>query len=91
VPRQGFLGVSVLPANPGSGLIETLSMIPMFAPTLMPMRLTLGGVPVVESIVAVAGMLVVIPALIWLSGRIYRNAVVRCGARVRLADAWRAS
>lgn len=85
------LGVSVLPANPGSGLIETLSMIPMFAPTLMPMRLTLGGVPVVESVVAVAGMLVVIPALIWLSGRIYRNAVVRSGARVRLADAWRAS
>jgi ABC-2 type transport system permease protein len=85
------LGVSILPANPGSGLIETLSMIPMFAPTLMPMRLTLGGVPVIESVVAVAGMLVVIPALVWLSGRIYRNAVVRSGARVRLADAWRAS
>jgi ABC-2 type transport system permease protein len=85
------LGVSILPANPGSGLIETLSMIPMFAPTLMPMRLTLGGVPVIESVVAVAGVLVVIPALVWLSGRIYRNAVVRSGARVRLADAWRAS
>ena len=85
------LGVSILPANPGSGLIEVMSMIPMFAPTLMPMRLTLGGVPVVESVVAVAGMLVVIPALVWLAGRIYRNAVVHSGARVRLTDAWRAS
>jgi ABC-2 type transport system permease protein len=40
-------------------------------------------------VVAVAAMLVVIPALIWLSGRIYRNAVMRSGARVKLADAWR--
>ena len=85
------LGVSILPANPGSGLIEVMSMIPMFAPTLMPMRLTLGGVPVVESVVAVAGVLVVIPALVWLSGRIYRNAVVRSGARIKLSEAWRAS
>jgi ABC-2 type transport system permease protein len=85
------LGISILPANPGNRLIETLSMIPMFAPTLMPMRIALGGVPVIESVIAVADMLIVIPVLVWLSGRIYRNAVVRSGARVRLTDAWRAS
>ncbi len=85
------LGISILPSNPGSPLIETMSLIPTFAPTLMPMRLAMGGVPVWESIVAVAGILVIIPALIWLSGRIYRNAVVRSGARVKLRDAWRAS
>jgi hypothetical protein len=26
--------------------------------------------------------------LVWLSGRIYRNAVLRTGARVRLSEAW---
>ncbi len=85
------LGISTLPANPGNGLIQALSMIPTFAPTLMPMRIALGGVPVIESVVAVAGMLLIIPALVWLSARIYRNAVVRSGARIKLTDAWRAS
>jgi ABC-2 type transport system permease protein len=85
------LGVSLLPANPGSGLIRTLSLLPMFAPTLMPMRIAMGGVASWQLIVSVAGMLVVIPVLIWLSGRIYRNAVVRSGARIKLRDAWRAA
>src|SRR2546428_775797 len=38
------LGISILPSNPGSRLVEVLSVIPMFAPTLMPMRLAMGGV-----------------------------------------------
>ncbi|MGH3692987.1 MAG: ABC transporter permease [Pseudonocardiaceae bacterium] len=37
------LGVSILPAQPDSSLIEVLSLIPLFAPILMPMRLTFGG------------------------------------------------
>jgi ABC-2 type transport system permease protein len=85
------LGISILPSNPGSGLIEVLSLIPAFAPTLMPMRLAMGGVPVWEAALPVAGMFVVIPALIWISGRIYRNAVMRTGARVKLSEAWRGS
>jgi ABC-2 type transport system permease protein len=85
------LGVSILPADPSSGLIEVLSMIPTFAPTLMPMRLAMGGVPAWEAVVAVGATLAVIPGLIWLSARIYRNAVVRSGARVKLSEAWRAA
>ncbi|HEY2671638.1 MAG TPA: ABC transporter permease [Rugosimonospora sp.] len=85
------LGVSILPSNPGSGLIETMSMLPMFAPTLMPMRVAMGGVPAWQLTVAVAGMVVVIPLLVLLSARIYRNAVLRSGARVKLRDAWRAA
>jgi ABC-2 type transport system permease protein len=85
------LGVSILPSNPGSGLISALSMIPTFAPTLMPMRLAMGGVPVWQAAVAVAGVVIVIPLLVAAAGRIYRNAVVRSGARIRLADAWRSA
>jgi ABC-2 type transport system permease protein len=85
------LGISLLPSNPGSGLIRTLSLLPMFAPTLMPMRIAMGGVPAWQLVVSVAGMLIVIPLLIWLSGRVYRNAVVRSGARIKLRDAWRAA
>jgi ABC-2 type transport system permease protein len=85
------LGVSILPGDPSSGLVETLSMLPMFAPTLMPMRVAMGGVPAWQLVVAVGGMVVVIPLLVLLSARIYRNAVLRSGARVKLRDAWRAA
>jgi ABC-2 type transport system permease protein len=80
-------GVSVLPSNPGSGLAEVLSIIPVFAPTLMPMRLAMGGVPAWEAGVSVLLVVALIPVLIWLSGRIYRNAVLRTGAKVKLREA----
>lgn len=85
------VGISVLPSDPGNRLVEVLSVIPLFAPTLMPMRLAMGGVPAWEAVLAVLLVLATIPVLVWLSGRIYRNAVVRTGARVKLADALRPS
>jgi ABC-type Na+ efflux pump permease subunit len=69
---------------------ETLSVIPVFAPTLMPIRLAIGGVPLWETALAVVLTLAMIPLLIAVAGRVYRNAVVRSGARVRLSDALRA-
>lgn len=83
------LGVSILPSDPDNTLCEVLSVIPVFAPTLMPMRLAMGGVPAWEAALAVALAVATIPLLVWLAGRIYRNAVVRSGARVRLSEALR--
>ncbi|GLW92903.1 ABC transporter permease [Actinokineospora globicatena] len=85
------LGISILPSDPGNKLVEVLSMVPLFAPTLMPMRLAMGGVPAWEAGLAVVLVVALIPGLVWLSGRIYRNAVTRSGAKVRLRDALRAS
>ena len=85
------LGISILPSDPGNNLMAVLSMVPMFAPTMMPMRLAMGGVPAWQAAVAVAGVVVIIPVLVWLSARIYRNAVTRAGARIKLRDAWRVS
>jgi ABC-2 type transport system permease protein len=83
------IGISVLPSDPGNTLVEVLSIIPVFAPTLMPMRLAMGGVPVWEAVVSVGLVVALIPALVWLAGRIYANAVMRSGARVKLTDALR--
>lgn len=83
------IGISVLPSDPDNLLAEVLSVIPVFAPTLMPMRLAMGGVPVWEQVVSVGLVLALIPALVWLAGRIYANAVMRSGARVKLRDALR--
>jgi ABC-2 type transport system permease protein len=81
------LGVSILP-NLGSALLAVLSFVPLFSPTLMPMRIA-AGIPVWETAVAIAIMLAFIAALVWLAGRIYGNAVTRTGAKVKLADALR--
>jgi ABC-2 type transport system permease protein len=83
------IGISVLPSDPDNTLAEVLSVIPVFAPTLMPMRLAMGGVPVWEAALSVGLVLALIPALVWLSGRIYANAVMRSGSRVKLRDALR--
>ncbi|HEX2130053.1 MAG TPA: ABC transporter permease [Actinophytocola sp.] len=85
------MGISVLPADPDNTLVGVLSIIPVFAPTLMPMRLAMGGVPWWEAALSVGLVVLVIPVLVWLAGRIYANAVMRSGARVKLKDALRAA
>lgn len=85
------VGISVLPSDPGNTFVEVLSVIPVFSPTLMPMRLAMGGVPVWEAVVSVGLVVLMIPGLIWLAARIYRNAVMRTGAKVKLRDALRAA
>lgn len=83
------VGISVLPSDPGNTMVAVLSMIPVFAPTLMPMRMAMGGVPVWEAALSVGLVVIMIPVLVWLAGRIYGNAVMRSGARVKLKDALR--
>ncbi|WP_306999519.1 ABC transporter permease [Amycolatopsis thermophila] len=85
------VGISVLPSDPGSGLVALLSVIPVFAPTLMPMRLAMGGVAPWEAILSVGLVVALIPVLVWLSARIYRNAVLRTGAKVGFREALRAA
>mgnify|MGYP001057099800 CR=1 FL=1 len=81
------LGISILPGDPSNSLVSVLSVIPLFAPTLMPMRLAMGGVPAWEAALALVLALAMIPALAALAGRIYRNAVIHIGARVSLRKA----
>ncbi len=85
------IGISILPSDPDNTFVAILSIVPVFAPTLMPMRLAMGGVPVWEAALSVGLVLLLIPALVWLAGRIYANAVMRVGAKVKLRDALRAA
>lgn len=84
-------GISVLPYDPSNRFLEVLSIIPTFSPTLMPMRLGMGGVPVWEIVLALVLLVAFIPGLLWFSARIYRNAIVRTGTKVRLREALRAA
>ncbi|MGH3628443.1 MAG: ABC transporter permease [Sciscionella sp.] len=83
------VGISILPSDPSNTFVEVLSLIPAFSPTLMPMRLAIGGVPTWETVFSVVVTAALIPVLVRVTGRMYGNAVMRSGARVKLGQALR--
>jgi len=85
------VGVRVLPIDPENGLARVLSLIPFFSPMLMPMRTALGVAPWWEVALTVALTGALTGGLVGLSARVYRNSVMRTGARVPVRDALRAS
>ncbi|MCQ4084201.1 ABC transporter permease [Streptomyces sp. RB6PN25] len=85
------LGISTLPGHPDSGLVAALSMVPFFAPVLMPMRIALGTAPVWQAFTALGLTLLLAFLMVRLASRIYRNSVLRSGARVTWREALRAA
>lgn len=83
------IGISALPGDPDNAFVAWLSLIPPFAPMLMPMREAMGVVEPWELAVSVTATVALIAVLVRATGRIYSNAVMRTGARVRLGDALR--
>ncbi|MGH3414471.1 MAG: ABC transporter permease [Marmoricola sp.] len=81
------VGISVLPSNPGNTTAAVLSFLPPTAPVLMPMRWAMGVAPWWQLVVALALTVVVSAGMLRLTGRIYRNSVLRSGARVPFRDA----
>lgn len=81
------IGISILPNDPSNSFAGVMSLIPLFSPTLMPMRLAMGGVPVWEAALSLVLALATIPLFALLAGRIYRNAVIHIGARMPLRKA----
>lgn len=83
------VGISVLPSSPDNAAVAVMSLLPVFSPTLMPIRLAMGAVPAWQVATSLALAVAAVPALVVLTGRIYRNGVVRTGARVSLREAVR--
>jgi ABC-2 type transport system permease protein len=81
--------VSVLPGDPRNTLGTVLSFVPFFSPTLMPARQALGVAPWWQVLIAILLTLAAIAAVVAVAARIYRNSVLRTGARVSWAEALR--
>jgi ABC-2 type transport system permease protein len=81
------IGVNLLPNDPTNRIAEILSYIPLFSPTLMPLRYALGVASLPQMLLALAISLVALPVFLWLASKIYAGAVLRTGARVNLRDA----
>nr|WP_239029192.1 ABC transporter permease [Pseudonocardia acidicola] len=82
-----IFAVSVLPSDPRNTLGTVLSFIPLFAPTLMPVRAAMGVAPFWQVGIAIVLTLASIGAVVWLAAKIYQNSVLRTGARVSLREA----
>ena len=82
-----FYGVD----NPGAVVVKVLSLLPPFAPMLMPMRYTSGEAGALEVVTVALVMALATIGLVILASRLYSGAVLRFGARVPLLEAWRSS
>ncbi|MFN2494518.1 MAG: ABC transporter permease [Pseudonocardiaceae bacterium] len=82
-----FVVAFQVPDNPTGMLVTVLSLVPFFAPILMPILISL-GVAAGWQIALAAGLTVItIMVLAVVGGRIYGNSVLRTGGRVRLREA----
>ena len=82
-----YLSVLIAASNPTGTASTVLSLLPPFAPVLMPVLMATGDAAPWQIAVAIALALATAVVLTWLAGRIYTNSVLRFGARVRVVDA----
>jgi ABC-2 type transport system permease protein len=85
----GYLLMYATLANPTSPLVIVCSMLPPFAPILMAVRMAASDVPFWQVGLAVALIVASIGGLTWLAGRMYSNAALHLGTRVRFMAAFR--
>lgn len=84
-----ILTVNLLPNDPRNELAAVLSFVPFFSQTVMPARYALGVASLGEVGVAALLTLGAVVVVVRVAGRVYRNSVLRTGARVSLREALR--
>ena len=78
-------------SDPQGGLAQILSFIPPTAAIVLPVRVIAGDIPAWQIVAGTILLAIGAAVLLLAASRIYANAVLRTGTRVRLADAWRAA
>lgn len=77
------------PSGFESPLLRTLTLLPPFAPMIMPLRIATDQVAAWEVVLSYALAIVSAAALIVVGGRVYRRGIVRSGPRLSLRAALR--
>jgi ABC-2 type transport system permease protein len=84
-----FASFIVIPEHPDAPISVALSLLPLTAPIAMPARFAMGHPALWQLALSYALMVPGILGMVWLSGRIYRGAILRGGRRVQLLQAFR--
>ncbi|WP_182904396.1 ABC transporter permease [Microbispora sp. H13382] len=72
--------------EPTGTLARVLSLVPPFSSMVMPVRTAAADVPLGEILIAGVLMVVAVAAVLLGAARVYRRAVLRTGARVKLGE-----
>jgi len=87
----GYLLAIAAADNPDSIVVRIGSMMPMWAPFVMPVRIASGSAAPWEIGIAVAGCILGSIALVRIGSRVYTGALLRTGTKVKIRDAWKAA
>jgi ABC-2 type transport system permease protein len=88
----GFIfSINLLVSNSSGALITVMALLPPFAPILMPGLISLGLAPLWLQAAAILLSLGGSALVAWLGSKIYQNAVLRTGSRVKLRDAFKSA
>ncbi len=79
--------ILVIAFNDNPLVLAIMSYVPFSAPVGMPMRVFLGEAAWWEPLLSLAVLLITTVVVILVGSRIYSNALLRTGARVKLSDA----
>jgi ABC-2 type transport system permease protein len=85
----GYLLMYAAIPNPSGPLATVCSLLPPFSPIVMAVRMAASDVPLWQVALAIALTLASIAGLTWLAGRIYSNAALHLGTRVKFMKAFR--
>jgi ABC-2 type transport system permease protein len=84
-----ILTLNLLPNDPRNPILAVLSFVPFLSQTVMPARYALGVAPLWEVAVSALIAVAAIGVVVRVAARIYRNSILRTGARVGLLEALR--
>ena len=82
----GYVAATVIPSDPEAAWVQVLSVLPPFAPVMMPMRVATGGVPPAQMALALLTAAAAAGAIA-LGARVYRGGITRTGPRLSLREA----
>jgi ABC-2 type transport system permease protein len=77
--------------DPGRTLAVVASLIPLFAPIIMPLRVALDAASPLEIAASLVFLIGAIALLVPLGARLYERSVLRMGKPMKLREAWRAA
>ena len=84
-----YLTVFILGASPSSTTARVVSVLPPFAPLLMPLRVSVGAASVLEIVVAAVLLLAATFGMLRLAGAVYGRTLLHRGSRLKWKQALR--
>ena len=87
----GYLLAFAAADDPESAVVRIGSLMPMWVPFVMPVRIAAGVAAPWEVVVAVLSSVLGAVALVWIGSRVYRGALLQTGTKVKIKDAWKAA